>query len=222
MFEAGRHNPYHAKNAMPAPDGTGPILPFDRPSLRAVCEASKQLAARLGTAIAKRGHITTTGATIGLPFYAAKAAKEAGGMSIGFSPASNVREHLRKYRLPRDYFDFINYTGMDYLGRDAYLVQSSDAVVTVGGRDGSLHEFITALESRKACGILLDSEGTADLIPELMKVLELHGKSRIIYEKNPENLIEKIVTMLDEEYADVHKQLQHDEHWFLKSKQKDS
>src|SRR5262245_39150622 len=80
-------------------------------------EEDKNLAMRLGAAIARRGHIVTTGATVGLPFYAAKGAKEAGGMSIGFSPAGNVREHLRKYRLPRDYFDFINYTGMRYVGR---------------------------------------------------------------------------------------------------------
>ena len=50
-------------------------------------EQSRGLAERLGVAIANSGHILTTGATIGLPFYAAKAAHNSGGMSIGFSPA---------------------------------------------------------------------------------------------------------------------------------------
>ena len=181
-------------------------------------ESSKGLAQRLGAAIARRGHVTTTGATVGLPFYAAKAAKEAGGMSIGFSPASSVREHLRKYRLPRQYFDFINYTGMDYVGRDTYLIQSSDAIVTVGGRFGSLHEFVTALESNKPCGVLINSEGTADIIPELMKVLEPPREHLVIFDENPENLIERITNILDEKYADIHEQLKRGEHWFLDGK----
>lgn len=178
----------------------------------------KDLARRLGAAIARRGHVTTTGATVGLPYYAAQGAKEAGGMSIGFSPAANVREHLRKYRLPREYFDFISYTGMHYVGRDTHLIQSSDAMVTVGGRFGSLHEFVTALEAHKPCGILINSDGAADIIPELMKVLEPPAEHLVIYDENPENLIERIVNILDKEYADVTKQLSHDEHWFLKGK----
>ena len=96
-----------------------------------------EITMKLGAEIAKHGHIVTTGATVGLPFYAAKGAKQAGGTSIGFSPAGSLREHLRKYRLPFEYFDFINFTGMEYVGRDLYLVQSSDAIITVGGRVGS-------------------------------------------------------------------------------------
>jgi uncharacterized protein (TIGR00725 family) len=178
-------------------------------------EQDKILAARLGAAIARRGHITTTGATIGLPFYAAKGAKSEGGMSIGFSPASGIRDHMRRYRLPRNYFDYINYTGMNYVGRDAYLIQSSDAVITVGGRFGSLHEFVTAVEMHKPCGILTGSEGTADVIPELVKVLELPHKHKIIFDDNPENLVNRIVAILDDSYSDVYKELERNEHWFL-------
>lgn len=179
---------------------------------------SANLAKRLGAAIARRGHVTTTGATVGLPYFAALGAKENDGMSIGFSPASSVREHLRKYRLPADQFDYINYTGMSYVGRDVYLVQSSDAVITVGGRFGSLHEFTTALEAGKVCGILLDSGGTADVIPELMRVLDPPHRELVIYDDNPENLVSRVVEMLDERFADIQKQIGTDEHWFLKSK----
>lgn len=181
-------------------------------------EASRYLAERLGAAIARRGHITTTGATIGLPYFAAKGAKSAGGLSVGFSPAGSAREHLRKYRLPNEYFDFINYTGLNYVGRDAYLIQSSDAVITVGGRFGSLHEFVTGLEAHKPCGVLLESGGTADIIPELMKILEPPKKFLVVYDENPENLVEKIVAVLDEEYRDVTDQLTHYEHWYMKTK----
>ncbi|MFO0882454.1 MAG: hypothetical protein U0491_03315 [Candidatus Saccharimonadales bacterium] len=166
-------------------------------------EKSRVLAERLGIAVAKSGHIITTGATVGLPFYAARAAKEAGGMSIGFSPASSLREHVHKYRLPIGMFDYVNFTGLHYVGRDVYLVQSSDAVITVGGRFGSLHEFTTALESHMPCGFLIGSGGTADIIPDLMEKLEPPHRSLVIFDDDPERLVKKVIEKLDEQNKDI-------------------
>lgn len=165
---------------------------------------SAELAEQLGAEIAKHGHILTTGATVGLPFHAAKGASLNKGMSIGFSPAGSLREHLRKYRLPFQYFDFINFTGMQYVGRDLYLVQSSDAVITVGGRFGSLHEFISALEAGKPCGVLLGSGGAADMIPDLIEKIEPPKKSLIVFDTSPAKLVEKMEAILEEEYQDIY------------------
>jgi uncharacterized protein (TIGR00725 family) len=177
---------------------------------------SRDLAKLAGQTIAEEGHILTTGATVGLPYYAAYGAKQAGGTSIGFSPAASLREHIRKYRLPYDVFDFINFTGMNYVGRDLYLVQSSNAVITIGGRFGSLHEFTSALEAHKPCGILLGSGGTADLIPELMKSLKPPDDDLVIYDTDPVKLVKRMVKILDKKYADVQKELkEHDHHWYL-------
>lgn len=174
------------------------------------------LAEALGKTIAEEGHILTTGATVGLPYFAAAGAKKAGGTSIGFSPASSLREHLRKYRLPHDVFDFINFTGMNYVGRDLYLVQSSDAIITVGGRFGSLHEFTSALEAHKPCGVLIGSGGTADLIPELMTTLQPPDNDLVVYDDDPIKLIKKMVKILDKKYADIRRQIARDEHWYLR------
>lgn len=174
------------------------------------------LAEALGRAVGEEGHILTTGATVGLPYFAAAGAKKAGGTSIGFSPASSLREHLRKYRLPHDVFDFINFTGMNYVGRDLYLVQSSDAIITVGGRFGSLHEFTSALEAHKPCGVLLGSGGTADLIPELMKSLQPPDNDLVVYDDDPVRLIKKMIKILDKKYADIRRQIARDEHWYLR------
>jgi uncharacterized protein (TIGR00725 family) len=176
---------------------------------------SHALAEQLGVAIAREGQIVTTGATVGLPYFAAYGAKRHGGVSIGFSPAASMREHIRKYRLPHDVFDFINFTGLSYVGRDLYLVQSSDAVITVGGRFGSLHEFTSALEAHKPCGVLLESGGTADLIPELMKTLEPPNGDLVIFDEDPTRLVHKIVQLLDKKYADIHEDLKRDQHWYL-------
>lgn len=179
---------------------------------------NKDVAKDMGAAIAKEGHILTTGATVGLPYYAALGAKEAGGTSIGFSPATSLREHVRKYRLPYDVFDFINFTGLNYVGRDLYLVQSSDAVITVGGRFGTLHEFTSALEAHIPCGVLLGSGGAADAIPELMKILPPPRNDLVIYDTDPVRLVKKMVAILDKEYEDVRNQLKnHDHHWFLRA-----
>ncbi len=180
-------------------------------------DANRDNARQIGQAIAKSGHILTTGATVGLPYFAALGAKEAGGVSIGFSPASSLREHVHKYRLPYDVFDFINFTGMNYVGRDLYLVQSSDAVLTIGGRFGSLHEFTSALEAHMPCGVLIGSGGAADIIPELMKVLPPPKNDLVIYDTYPDKLVKSMVEILDAEYADMRKELEnHDQHWFLR------
>ena len=157
----------------------------------------------VGKAIAEAGHVTTTGATVGLPYFGARGAVEAGGSSIGFSPAASLREHVRKYHLPVGVFDYINFTGMHYVGRDIHLVQSSDAVITIGGRMGSLHEFTTAIESRMPCGVLLETGGTADIIPYLLEKLEEPKGSRVVFDTDPERLVHKIIEMMEEEYRDI-------------------
>ena len=180
-------------------------------------EKSDDLAYDLGKFIAQAGHVLTTGATVGLPYHSAIGAKDAGGMVIGFSPASSLREHLRKYRLPYDCFDFVNFTGMNYVGRDLYLVQSSDAVLTVGGRFGSLHEFTSAIEAGKPCGVLIGSGGTADMIPALMQALEPPDGDMVIYDEDPARLVKRIIEIIDKRYNDIHKELkERDVHWFLK------
>ncbi len=167
--------------------------------------ASHQLAYDLGKAIAKSGKTLLTGATVGLPWFAAQGAvsvKDREGVSIGFSPASSFREHVTVYRLPTVEFDYINFTGMAYVGRNIHLVRSSDAVITVGGRMGSLHEFSTALESQKIIGVLLGSGGLADYIPTLLQNIEAPGVKNVIYDTDPARLVEKVVKALDAKYVD--------------------
>lgn len=184
-------------------------------------EISSELAYDLGQYIAEAGHILTTGATVGLPYHSAVGAKDHGGTVIGFSPASSLREHVKKYRLPYDCFDFINFTGMNYVGRDLYLVQSSDAIITVGGRFGSLHEFTSALEAGKPCGILIGSGGTADIIPALMQALEPPADEVVIYDDDPKRLVERVLEIVDKEYVDIKRELrEHDQHWFLRKAKK--
>lgn len=168
-------------------------------------ESSHELAFQLGKIIAESGKTLTTGATVGLPHYAAmgfSSVEKTKGVSVGFSPASSFREHVAVYRLPTKEFDYINFTGMEYVGRDVHLVRSSDAVITIGGRMGSLHELSTALESRKVCGVLLGSGGLADYVKTLLEHVEAPGARDVIFETDPKKLIKKVIAALDDKYAD--------------------
>lgn len=165
-------------------------------------EEGRELAAELGRAIAKAGHTLLTGATIGLPNYAAEAYKQAGGtMSVGISPASSKIEHVMKYRLPVLAYDCILYTGLHYVGRDTLLITSSDAVVSIGGRIGTLHEFTVAMETEKPIGFLQGAGGISEEIQTLMGLAHpLHDGVKVAFSDSSTELLKDLTDHLDKEH----------------------
>src|SRR3954469_1062247 len=169
-------------------------------------EEGKELARAVGAAIAQAGHALMTGATVGLPNYAAEGYKAAGGkMSVGISPASSKIEHVRKYRLPTEAYDTILYSGLHYVGRDTLLITSSDAVVSIGGRLGTLHEFTIAMETDTPIGFL---QGAGGISAEVQNLLELahplrHG-SFVTFDENADKLVAELTNFLDEEHRKYH------------------
>lgn len=152
----------------------------------------------LGREIVRQGCVLTTGATIGVPLWAAIGAKEEGGFSIGLSPAYSEIEHVKKYKLPTDYFDIIIYTGFGYSGRNLFLTRASDAVITVCGRIGTLNEFTIAFEDRKPIGVLLGTGGIADEIEEIVRECK-RPNPKIVYDSDPKKLMEKVIELIEKE-----------------------
>lgn len=169
-------------------------------------EEGRELAAQVGVAIAEAGHALLTGATVGLPNYAAEAYKKAGGkMSLGISPAASKIEHVRKYHLPIEAYDTILYTGLHYVGRDTLLITSSDAVVSVGGRLGTLHEFTIAMEAGVPIGFLQGGGGISEEVQTLMALAApLPGESLVIFNESATELIKDITHHLDTKNAKYH------------------
>jgi uncharacterized protein (TIGR00725 family) len=165
-----------------------------------------KIAFEIGKKIAERGHTLITGATVGLPDWAAQGAKSVGGKSIGISPAANLKEHVRSYHLPTEAYDFILYTGMNYVGRDALLIQSSDCVISIGGRMGTVHEFATALEAHKPVGVVSNSGGTSDLFDELMVVAGMckggvcTDRHDVFFEEDIDKLLDKVIDVTLEKF----------------------
>lgn len=171
-------------------------------------EKGRELAGQLGRAIAKSGHSLLTGATTGLPEYAATAYSKAGGhMSLGISPAATKVEHVLKYRLPTEHYDVILYSGLHYVGRDALLINSADAVLSIGGRLGTLHEFTIALETDTPIGFLLGANGISDQIPKLLESLPNANPELVIFDDEPQRLVHRLSALLDDlhsEYKDIY------------------
>lgn len=161
-------------------------------------EEGRQLASDIGKAIAEAGHSLLTGATTGLPEYAAIGYKKAKGkMSLGLSPAATKVEHVLKYHLPTEPFDTILYTGLHYGGRDALLINSADAVVTIGGRLGTLHEFTIAMETHTPIGVLESAGGISAKISQLIEILPNADPALLIFESDPDVLITKLTRLLN-------------------------
>ena len=159
------------------------------------------LARKVGAALAHAGHGLMTGATVGIPDAAAKGYKAAGGtMSLGISPASSKIEHVMKYRLPTQAYDALLYTGLHYVGRDALLINSSDAVISIGGRLGTLHEFTIAMETKTPIGLL---QGAGGMSNEIMDILHAAGRSKseeVIFSDNAEELVDKLTKLLNQQH----------------------
>jgi len=162
------------------------------------CKNIIEIAKEVGREIARQGCNLVTGATTGVPYYVALGCKEAGGFSIGFSPASSEREHLKVYKLPTDVFDVIVYTGSDYVGRNVIMTKSADGVIIICGRMGTLHEFATAFEVQKPIGVLEGTGGTADKIRQIVTG-PVRGTKKIIYEREPKKLVKKLIELIRKE-----------------------
>ncbi len=164
-------------------------------------EEGKELARAAGEAIARAGHSLLTGATVGLPNYAAEGYKAAGGvMSVGISPASSKVEHIMKYRLPIAAYDTILYTGLHYVGRDTLLITSSDAVVSIGGRLGTLHEFTIAMETGIPIGFLQGAGGISEEIQAILAAAgDIRSDNPVLFSEDSTELITDLTEVLDSE-----------------------
>lgn len=157
-----------------------------------------ELAYKVGREVAHRGGIVVTGATTGVPLGAILGAKSVHGQTIGFSPAHTLKEHVHKYHLPVEGHDIMFFTGYDYAGRDVLLVDMADAVISISGRIGSLHEFTSAFERHKIIGLLLHSGGLSDMMPEILQKAK-RGMGRVVMHEDPHELVKMVFKALEEQ-----------------------
>ncbi|MFH0820575.1 MAG: hypothetical protein V1908_02265 [Candidatus Peregrinibacteria bacterium] len=150
-------------------------------------------AIELGHYIAGAGCILVNGACPGLPDQAAFGAHQAGGFVMGVSPAFSEKEHSEHYKSPREYYDVLLYTGMGLMERDILNIRSSDAIIIVGGGIGSLNEFTVAYDEGKVIGILTESGGLSNHIPEILRMCDRALNEKILFDSDPQTLVKKVL-----------------------------
>jgi len=163
-------------------------------------ESVKVVAHALGEAVANNGCILITGASPGLPYKAVEGAKSADGMVVGISPGLSLAEHIWKYESPHVGFDVLIFTGSGLMGREVENIRSSDIVVIIGGRSGTLGEFAIAYDEGKLIGVLQGTGGISDHIDMLARICEKDRGAHIIYGKDPHALVEDLLSY----YKEVH------------------
>lgn len=146
----------------------------------------------LGGAIAQQNFVLITGACPGLPYECSRGAKDAGGISVGISPAMSLDEHVHKYNSPSDMFDVLIYTGNGLMGREVTNIHSSDMVIFMGGRSGTLGEFAIAYDEGKLVGVLDGIDGITEQIPNLVASFNKDTGARVIYDADPVELVETL------------------------------
>ncbi len=160
----------------------------------------------IGREVVRQGAVLVSGATTGVPLWAAKGAKMQGGVSVGLSPADSERSHIELYKLPLEYMDFIIYTGFGYVGRDILLTRTSDAVIIGPGRVGTIHEFTVAFEDNKPIGILQGPWETDEILMEIIeKSHRKEDNKKIVFDPDPKTLIQKIVALVEKDKIEANK-----------------
>jgi hypothetical protein len=152
----------------------------------------------LGKRIAERGCVTVTGACPGLPDAAAHGARDAGGWVLGISPAHSREEHVAVYASPLEPYDGMVFSGSGLMGREVHNIHSSDLVIFVGGRTGTLGEFAIAYDEGKLIGILRHSGGLSDDFANIARLAGKDTGARIMEDDDPVALIDRCLKTYEE------------------------
>lgn len=164
-------------------------------------------AREIGQLLSAKGHTIITGACSGIPFEAAESAFMRGTRVIGYSPAINKKEHRIRFQdptecftdmvfIPRDY-EHIKDNAACYKYRNITTVMNCDKAIIIGGRYGTLDEFILAYEFGKEIGILQGTEGAAevietDIMKSILQKIDKETGAKVHFENNPKNLLKAI------------------------------
>jgi uncharacterized protein (TIGR00725 family) len=160
----------------------------------------RRLAFDLGRAIAKERCITITGACPGLPLESAKGASGAGGLVVGISPGLSEWEHVNKYHSPVEHHDVLIFTGSGLMGREVVNIRSSDIVIIVGGRSGTLGEFSIAYDEGKLIGVLQGTGGITSEIENIVSIIKKRTGAKIIYDVDPQKLVRELIAYYRKEH----------------------
>ena len=85
------------------------------------------------------------------------------------------------------------------------LITSSDAVVSIGGRLGTLHEFTIAMETDTPIGFLQGAGGVSEEIQDLMALAHpLRHGAFVTFDEDADKLVTELTNFLDVSHKKYH------------------
>lgn len=159
----------------------------------------QQRAREVGREIARHNCILVNGATTGMPNEAAIGAKEEDGFVMGISPAMDLNEHIKKWKLPYKEYDLIVYTGQGFMYRDILNIRTSDAIIFLRGSVGTLNEFTIGFEEGKVMGILENMGGISSFFDEIIQIAKKQTNAVVLYDKDPKKLVRRLTQEVEKQ-----------------------
>lgn len=151
----------------------------------------------IGEKLAEYNCIVITGNAKGLPEIVSNVAKVRGSTIIGFSPAENKQDHIKRFsdRLASPHEGTI-YTASSLKGRNIISLANCEGAIYIAGRTGTLNEATIAYDTKVIIGTLTDTGGESDMLEHDLTKTGKKG-SKIISESDPETLVDMIIKELN-------------------------
>ena len=93
------------------------------------------------------------------------------------------------------------------MGREVVNIRSSDIVIIIGGRSGTLGEFSIAYDEGKLIGVVCGTGGITSEIEKIVKIVKKRTGAKVMYDENPHALVNKLIAYYVKEHykqPDVH------------------
>jgi len=150
-----------------------------------ISDELRRIAEDIGRKIAENGYVLICGGRGGVMEAACKGARSMNGITVGILPSLNRGD-------ANPYVDIVITTGMGH-ARNSLVVSSSDVVVAIDGRIGTLSEIALALNYGRPVIVIENTGGVSEFIVEKLKEIGIEGK---ILLSNPDDFIENVKKLI--------------------------
>ncbi len=82
------------------------------------------------------------------------------------------------------------------------LISSCDAVISIGGRIGTLHEFTIAMEMNKPIGFLQGGGGISTEIKDILKAAGREDDENVVFSDNADELVANLIEIINKRNGD--------------------
>ena len=150
-----------------------------------ITSAVYSISEKIGGDIARSGSVLICGGRGGVMEAASRGASVAGGLVIGILPSYDKKEG-------NAYVDVAITTGMGH-SRNSLVVSSSDALIAINGRLGTLSEISLALCMGKPVIAVSGTGGVAGVIEEELKKMGIKEK---VTRAKPEDAVKIAIKLI--------------------------